>query len=107
MISTNDFVPAGASFHESAGDGFGFPASHVNFVWMLLSFVKAALVMVNAPATSSVPSMSSPCARLSATAMSVGRGNAVRQGRRKKVYTGPRSVYPHPHREATWKLIAE
>jgi len=35
MISTNDFVAAGASFHVSAGDGFVWPASQVNFGGML------------------------------------------------------------------------
>src|SRR6185436_180409 len=50
MISANDLVPAGASFHSSAGDGFCMPASQVNFEGMLLSLVNAGLVMVNAPA---------------------------------------------------------
>src|SRR5262245_11424518 len=60
MISTNDFVPAGTSVHDSAGDGLVWPASHVNFDGILLSLVKAALVIVSAPATSRVPIMSSP-----------------------------------------------
>jgi hypothetical protein len=51
MMSANDFVPAGASFHSSAGDGFCMPASQVNFAGMLLSLVNAGLVIVSAPAS--------------------------------------------------------
>src|SRR5579863_9094041 len=50
MIRTNDLVPAGASVHESAGDGLVVPASHVNFDGMLLPLVNAALEIVNAAA---------------------------------------------------------
>jgi hypothetical protein len=50
MMRTNDFVPAGASFHDSAGDGFCIPASQVNFDGMLPSFVNAGLEMLSAAA---------------------------------------------------------
>src|SRR5215468_3681921 len=58
MISTNDFVFAGASFHESAGDGFVIPASHVNFEGMFPPSVNAELEIENAAAntrTSTIP----------------------------------------------------
>src|SRR5829696_5819374 len=51
ITSANDLVPAGASFHNSAGDGLVCPASQVNFDGMLPPSVNAALVMVNAAAT--------------------------------------------------------
>src|SRR5690349_15211941 len=50
MISANDLVPAGASFHDSAGDGFCMPASHVNFDGILPLFSKAGLERANAAA---------------------------------------------------------
>src|SRR6185369_3911615 len=53
MTSANDLVPAGASFHDSAGDGLAWPASQVNFDGILPPSVNAALVIVNAAATKS------------------------------------------------------
>src|SRR3954453_18726986 len=50
MTSANDLVPAGTSFHDSAGDGLVCPAAQVNFGGMLPPSVKAALEIVNAPA---------------------------------------------------------
>src|SRR5262252_8996167 len=50
MISANDFVPAGASFHVSAGEGLVWPASQVNFDGILPPSVNAGLVIVNAAA---------------------------------------------------------
>src|SRR5713226_2682607 len=57
MISTNDLVPAGASFHASAGDGFCWPASHVNFDGMLPPSVNAGLEIENTPAAIRTPIM--------------------------------------------------
>src|SRR5262249_47426814 len=57
MISTNDFVFGGASFHESAGDGFVIPASHVNFDGMVPPSVNAGLEIENAAANTSTPTI--------------------------------------------------
>src|SRR6185369_6835580 len=78
MISTNDFVPAGASFHASAGDGLVWPASQVNFDGMLPPSVKAGLLMLNAAAARRTPSIDSPfrVARLKGSRSS---GNDQRQ----------------------------
>ena len=58
MTSANDLVPAGASFHISAGDGLVCPASQVNLDGMLPPSVNAALVIVSA-AAKSIPTISS------------------------------------------------
>src|SRR3954452_6587868 len=50
ITRANDFVPAGASFQLSAGDGLVCPASQVNFDGMLPPSVNAALEIVNAAA---------------------------------------------------------
>src|SRR5690348_2723459 len=60
MISTNDFVLAGASFHDSAGDGFVIPASHVNFDGMFPPSVNAGLEMENAAARTITPTIETP-----------------------------------------------
>src|SRR5437868_15393555 len=46
MTRANDFVPAGASFHASAGDGLVCPASQVNLDGMLPPSVNAGLEIV-------------------------------------------------------------
>src|SRR3954467_1328248 len=48
ITSANDFVPAGASFHASAGDGLVCPASQVNLDGMLPPSVNAELEIVSA-----------------------------------------------------------
>src|SRR6185295_15351748 len=60
MISTNDFALAGASVHDSAGDGLVVPASHVNFDGMLPPSVKAGLEIENAAAAISTPIIEPP-----------------------------------------------
>src|SRR5438874_2516761 len=57
MMSTNDLALAGASFHESAGEGLVCPASHVYFDGMLPPSVNALLEIENAAAATSTPSM--------------------------------------------------
>src|SRR5581483_5874605 len=65
-ISANDFVPAGASFHSSAGDGFVIPASHVYLLGIAASFVNAGLVRLKAAATTIKPTMTdTSCVKVS------------------------------------------
>src|SRR5436190_23527696 len=60
MISTNDFVFAGASFQASAGDGFVVPASHVNFAGMFPPSVNAGLEIEKAAAKTNTPIITPP-----------------------------------------------
>src|SRR3954469_19853927 len=59
ITSANDFVPAGASFHASAGDGLVGPASQVNLDGMLPPSVNAGLEIVSA-AVRNTPIMFGP-----------------------------------------------
>src|SRR5471030_148323 len=69
MTSANDLVPAGASFHVSAGDGLVCPASQVNLDGMLPPSVNAAAEIAKAAATKTpiivAPLQSPVCSRQS------------------------------------------